>query len=98
MGEILGVKIAASTYEEVAERSLAWARRRESRAVFLANVHMVMEAFDDPTFHDDLNAADMVNPDGMPSGSEPRPALGEGCATRVYGPDATEILLRVAQD
>jgi N-acetylglucosaminyldiphosphoundecaprenol N-acetyl-beta-D-mannosaminyltransferase len=97
MGEILGVKIWASTYEEVAEKSLAWARRGESRAVFFANVHQVMEAFDDFSFRAIANAADMVNPDGMPLVWSLR-AMGERNATRVYGPDAMEVLLRVAQD
>jgi N-acetylglucosaminyldiphosphoundecaprenol N-acetyl-beta-D-mannosaminyltransferase len=97
VGEILGVKIAASTYEEVAERCLAWAKRGESRAVFFANVHMLMEAFDDLGFRASLNAADMVNPDGMPLVWSLR-AMGERGATRVYGPDATEVLLRAAEE
>jgi N-acetylglucosaminyldiphosphoundecaprenol N-acetyl-beta-D-mannosaminyltransferase len=97
MGEILGVKVAASSYEEAAEKSVAWAKRGDSRAVFFANVHVLMEAFDDPTFRAELNAADMVNPDGMPLVWALR-AMGERDASRVYGPDATEILLRVAQD
>ena len=67
MREILGVKIGASSYGEAAEQSIAWAKRGESRAVFFANVHMLMEAFDDATFRAKLNAADVVNPNGMPS-------------------------------
>ena len=97
MGEILRVKIAASSYEEVAEQSRTWAKRGESRAVYFANVHMVMEAFDDSSFRANLNAADMVNPDGMPLVWSLR-AMGERDATRVYGPDATDFLLRVAQE
>jgi N-acetylglucosaminyldiphosphoundecaprenol N-acetyl-beta-D-mannosaminyltransferase len=96
MREILGVKIAATTYEDVVTQSIAWARRRESRAVCFANVHVLMEAFDDPLFREQLNAADMVNPDGMPLVWSLR-ALGEHGATRVYGPDATETLLQAAQ-
>lgn len=96
MGKILGVQIANSTYAEVAEKCLAWAWKHESRAVFFANVHVVMEAFDDVGFRAQLNAADMVNPDGMPLVWALR-ALGEPTATRVYGPDATEVLLRAAE-
>lgn len=58
---------------------------------------MVMEAFDDSSFRANLNAADMVNPDGMPLVWSLR-AMGERDATRVYGPDATDFLLRVAQE
>jgi N-acetylglucosaminyldiphosphoundecaprenol N-acetyl-beta-D-mannosaminyltransferase len=97
LGEILGVKVTASTYEEVASRSLEWAKRGESKAVCFSTVHMLMEAHDDPTFHATLNQMDIVNPDGMPLVWSLR-ALGERGATRVYGPDATEFLLQVAQD
>ncbi|HEV2172749.1 MAG TPA: WecB/TagA/CpsF family glycosyltransferase, partial [Nitrospira sp.] len=51
---------------------------------------------DDPAFRFKLNAADMVNPDGMPLVWALR-ALGEQKATRVYGPDATEIILESAE-
>jgi N-acetylglucosaminyldiphosphoundecaprenol N-acetyl-beta-D-mannosaminyltransferase len=97
MREILGVEIAASSYEETAAKSVAWTKRGESRAVVFANVHVLMEAFDDATFRAKLNAADMVNPDGMPLVWALR-AMGERNATRVYGPDATQVLLRAAQD
>jgi N-acetylglucosaminyldiphosphoundecaprenol N-acetyl-beta-D-mannosaminyltransferase len=97
MREILGVKIAASNYGWAAEKIVAWGRLGESRAVIFANVHVLMEAFDDATFRAKLNAADMVNPDGMPLVWALR-AMGERDATRVYGPDATEVLLQAAQD
>jgi N-acetylglucosaminyldiphosphoundecaprenol N-acetyl-beta-D-mannosaminyltransferase len=97
MREILGVKIAASNYGWAAEKIVAWGQRGESRAVIFANVHVLMEAFDDGTFRAKLNAADMVNPDGMPLVWALR-AMGERDATRVYGPDATEVLLHAAQD
>jgi N-acetylglucosaminyldiphosphoundecaprenol N-acetyl-beta-D-mannosaminyltransferase len=96
MGRILGVNVASSTYAEVSDNCLAWAGKRESKAVFFANVHVVMEAFDDAAFREQLNAADMVNPDGMPLVWALR-ARGEPRATRVYGPDATEALLYAAE-
>jgi N-acetylglucosaminyldiphosphoundecaprenol N-acetyl-beta-D-mannosaminyltransferase len=97
MAEILGVNVATGTYQDVAEQSVAWAKRGDSRAVFFANVHVLMEAFDDSGFRAQLNRADLVNPDGMPLVWSLR-AMGEGGATRVYGPDATEVLLQAAQD
>ena len=97
MREILGVNIAASSYGETAEKSVAWAKQGESRAVFFANVHVLMEAFDDAVFRAKLNAADMVNPDGMPLVWALR-AMGDRGASRVYGPDATQVLLQAAQD
>jgi N-acetylglucosaminyldiphosphoundecaprenol N-acetyl-beta-D-mannosaminyltransferase len=97
MNKILGVKIAPSSYTEIVEKSLAWSKVGESRAVFFANVHVLMEAFDDVSFRAELNAADIVNPDGMPLVWALR-ALGNRDASRVYGPDATQILLHAAQD
>ncbi len=97
MREILGVKIAVTTYQDLVAQSIVWAKRRESRTVCFANVHVLMEAFDDPSLRDQLNAADIVNPDGMPLVWSLR-ALGVSSATRVYGPDATEMLLQAAQD
>jgi N-acetylglucosaminyldiphosphoundecaprenol N-acetyl-beta-D-mannosaminyltransferase len=92
---LLGVNIAVSSYDKVVEACIAWARTGVSRSVLFANVHMLMEAHDKPAFRDKLNAADMVNPDGMPLVWALR-LLGSRRAQRVYGPDATEALLTVA--
>jgi len=81
----------------VARRSLLWAEQRQSRALFFAPVHMIMEAVDDPAFLARLNAADMVNPDGMPVVWALR-ALGEKRAQRVYGPDTTMAMLAAAEN
>jgi N-acetylglucosaminyldiphosphoundecaprenol N-acetyl-beta-D-mannosaminyltransferase len=96
MREILGVNIAVSNYTDTAETILAWAKQAESRTVVFANVHVLMEAFDNPSFRAKLNAADMVNSDGMPLVWALR-SMGESNATRVYGPDATQVLLDAAQ-
>ncbi|MFZ0746657.1 MAG: WecB/TagA/CpsF family glycosyltransferase [Terracidiphilus sp.] len=96
MPQILGVNIAVSTYNKVVDKCVAWARAGESRSVLFANVHMLMEAHDTRAFRVKLNSADMVNPDGMPLVWGLR-AFGQRRAARVYGPDATQALLRAAQ-
>ena len=93
---ILGVRVAASSYEETVRNCLAWGEKRQSRALVFANVHVIMEASDDPGFCDRLNTADMVNPDGVPLVWTLR-ALGNRNAQRVYGPDATVALLAAAE-
>jgi N-acetylglucosaminyldiphosphoundecaprenol N-acetyl-beta-D-mannosaminyltransferase len=93
---ILGVNVATSSYDEVIQRSLLWASERRSRAIFFANVHVIMEAADNPAFLRRLNDADMVNPDGMPLVWALH-WLGQSSAQRVYGPDATEALLAAAE-
>jgi N-acetylglucosaminyldiphosphoundecaprenol N-acetyl-beta-D-mannosaminyltransferase len=93
---ILGVRVVASSYDGTVRECLAWGKERQSRALFFATVHMIMEAFDDRKFRDRLNQADRVNPDGMPLVWTLR-ALGEKSAQRVYGPDTTVLLLDAAE-
>jgi N-acetylglucosaminyldiphosphoundecaprenol N-acetyl-beta-D-mannosaminyltransferase len=93
---ILGVNVSISSYDEVVQRSLFWAGERRSRAIFFANVHVIMEAGDNPAFLRRLNDADMVNPDGMPLVWALH-WLGQRSAQRVYGPDATVALLAAAE-
>jgi len=93
---ILGVNVAVSSYDEVVQKTLLWAEERHSRALLFANVHMVMEAADNPAFLGRLNDADAVFPDGMPLVWALR-ALGQKCAQRVYGPDATAVVLAAAE-
>ncbi len=97
MPPILGVNLAVSNYDEVVQRCILWAKAGTTHSVLFANVHMLMEAHDCADFRSVLNSADMVNPDGMPLVWALR-ALGHSNARRVYGPDATEALLRAAQN
>lgn len=96
MRDILGVHVGGQSYSETTKQCVAWAQKGESRAVFFANVHVIMEAFDDHSFRTQLNEADLVNPDGMPLVWALR-FLGEPSATRVYGPDTTTALLHDAE-
>src|ERR1700681_2888813 len=93
---ILGVGVTVSNYDETVQNCLRWGHERRSYALFFANVHAIMEAFDDPAFRRLLNSADMVNPDGVPLVWALR-ALGEADAERVYGPDATIAVLAAAE-
>jgi N-acetylglucosaminyldiphosphoundecaprenol N-acetyl-beta-D-mannosaminyltransferase len=94
---VLGVNVAASSYKEIVQKSLRWAEERQSRALFFATVHMIMEAYDNPSYRRILNDADVINPDGMPLVWALR-ALGASGAQRVYGPDTTEALLPAAEE
>jgi N-acetylglucosaminyldiphosphoundecaprenol N-acetyl-beta-D-mannosaminyltransferase len=93
---ILGVHLAVSNYEDVVQKSLCWARERQSRALVFCTVHMVMEAVDNPAFMSLLNRADMINADGMPLAWAMR-SLGEKNAQRVCGPDTTAAVLAAAE-
>lgn len=90
---ILGMRVDPTSYEEATQRILCWAQNAESRYVCVANVHMVMEAYDAPDFREAVNQADLVTPDGVPLVWALRRM---GCAgqQRVYGPD---LMLWVAE-
>jgi len=75
---------------------LEWALRNESRVACAANVHMVMEARDDPRLRDKLKGSDLSVPDGMPLVWALR-AVGER-VWHVRGADLARELCRRAQD
>ena len=85
---VLGMRVDATSYDDAAERVLRWAHERRGRFVSVANVHMTMEAHEDPSFRSLVNRADLVTPDGMPLVWALR-RLGARHASRVYGPTLT---------
>lgn len=63
---VVGSLITALTFEEQILLMIDWASRRLSKVTFVANVHMLMEAYWNQRFQNFLNKADLVTPDGMP--------------------------------
>lgn len=92
---ILGTRIDATSYTRAATQIVDWGRAGEHRTVCAANVHMVMEGHDDPSFQSIVNAADLVTSDGVPLVWALR-LLGVRRATRVYGPDLTLHVCEIA--
>jgi N-acetylglucosaminyldiphosphoundecaprenol N-acetyl-beta-D-mannosaminyltransferase len=82
---ILGMRVDATNYNKATNQVIQWAKNNESRYVCIANVHMTMEAYDEPEFQKVVNSADMVTPDGMPLVWTLR-RLGVKIDDRVYGP------------
>lgn len=64
--KVLDFPITALRFDDQVQTILKWARRRESRTVYVANVHMLIEAHWNPEFATVLRNADIVTPDGMP--------------------------------
>jgi len=95
MSTILGCNIGEINYESATQLILGLARKRESYYVCVANVHMVMEAYDDAEFRQIVNAADLVTPDGMPLVWVMR-LQGLRQQERVYGPALTQFVLEAA--
>lgn len=90
---ILGMRVDATSYDDVTQQVVRWARAGVSRYVCVANVHMTMEAYDEHEFRRIVNCADLVVPDGMPLVWVLR-KLGLSGQQRVYGP---ELMVRVCE-
>jgi N-acetylglucosaminyldiphosphoundecaprenol N-acetyl-beta-D-mannosaminyltransferase len=63
---ILNSPVTALPFHEQIELMIQWAQERVSRVVCVANVHMLMEAYQKPEMGYVLQRADLVTPDGMP--------------------------------
>lgn len=94
--EILETDVNNTSYAVAVGQILAWARAGESRSVYAANVHMVMEAYDHSDFRTAVNGADLVTPDGMPLVWALR-RKGVNEQSRVYGPTLMLEVLRAAE-
>jgi len=82
---LLGLRVDCSSYADASEHIAALACSGGPAVVCVANVHMVMEARDDPAYRRTVNASELVTSDGMPLVWALR-ALGLPEASRVYGP------------
>ncbi|MEO1671934.1 MAG: WecB/TagA/CpsF family glycosyltransferase [Cyanobacteria bacterium J06631_2] len=64
--EVINVPLTCVPFDEQMMLILRWAKTRASKAVCLANVHMLMEARRNSWYKDVLQKADLVTPDGKP--------------------------------
>jgi N-acetylglucosaminyldiphosphoundecaprenol N-acetyl-beta-D-mannosaminyltransferase len=64
--EVIDIGITCVPFDEQMMLILRWAKSRASKAVCLANVHMLMEARRNPWYQEVLHQADLVTPDGKP--------------------------------
>jgi N-acetylglucosaminyldiphosphoundecaprenol N-acetyl-beta-D-mannosaminyltransferase len=94
---ILGMRVDPTSYRNATQVIGEWADEKSSRYVCVATVNNVMEAWDSRPFREVMNEADLVTPDGMPLVWGLR-ALGYSDASRVYGPDLTPVVLRMAEN
>jgi N-acetylglucosaminyldiphosphoundecaprenol N-acetyl-beta-D-mannosaminyltransferase len=94
---LLGVNIEITNIKEATRLIHHWIQNKSPKSVFLANVHMVMEAQSNPSFKARLNASDLVLPDGKPLSTLQR-LLGEKHAEQVRGEDLTLSLCQLASE
>jgi N-acetylglucosaminyldiphosphoundecaprenol N-acetyl-beta-D-mannosaminyltransferase len=63
---VLNTLVSSGSYEDFLETITDLPRLKSSAYVCFANVHMLMEAQQDPYFNHVVNSADVVTPDGKP--------------------------------
>jgi N-acetylglucosaminyldiphosphoundecaprenol N-acetyl-beta-D-mannosaminyltransferase len=63
---VIGYPVAALPFQEQISLMLQWAKEHVSKAVYIANVHMLVEGYKNAHFSDVLSQADLITPDGMP--------------------------------
>lgn len=63
---VVNTPVSALLFEGQIDTIFGWAKRRISKFVCVANVHMLMEAHWNQEFRKVLENADLVTPDGMP--------------------------------
>ena len=85
---VLKSKIDYTDYDKSKLEVLINSSNTKNYRVLAANVHMLMEGYDDSGFQEIINTADLVVPDGVPLVWALK-ALGHKEATRVYGPTLT---------
>jgi len=94
---ILGMQVSQITINDALTQCASWADVSTGHYVCAANVHMCMEAFDDESFRDVINNADLVVPDGRPLVWAQR-LLGHRDAQQVRGMDLMLALCQQSAD
>lgn len=82
---VLGLKLHVTSYQNATDRIMDWVKSHNWGYVSVANVHMVMEAYDSPLLQQQINHSLLTVPDGMPLVWLMRKIINPG-QTRVYGP------------
>lgn len=63
---LLSINLNSGTADEFVDRIASVALDRKSQYVCVANVHMLVEAYNDSSFANIVNDANLITPDGMP--------------------------------
>lgn len=92
---VFGTLVDVVDVRGAGERVLALVQRRTAAVVCAANVHMVMEGYDDPAFAAVVSGADLAVADGRPVVWAQR-ALGASQPSQVRGQDLMLEVCRLA--
>lgn len=95
MRKVVSLNISSGAYLFFIKHILKLAKTGVSSYVCVANVHMCIEAYDDPSFAKIVNEADIITPDGMPLAKAIKFLYGKS-QDRVAGMDLLPNLLEAA--
>ena len=93
---VLKLHVDLCNYEDAINRISTLARARDGGYVCVANVHVAIEAEDDPKFAELVNAADIVLPDGTPLVWMQK-LQGNDDASQVRGPSLMPMMMEFAE-
>lgn len=93
---VLGLKVDLTDYDKVIASITELARAARGGYVCVTNVHVTIEAEDDPTYRELVNNADLVLPDGTPLVWMQR-WQGHQDASQVRGPSLMPMLMEHAE-
>jgi N-acetylglucosaminyldiphosphoundecaprenol N-acetyl-beta-D-mannosaminyltransferase len=96
--DLFGVRVAASSYDEIVNVVARAAKERIPAIVSLHAVHAIIESTRDPDLLAKVNRFDAVLPDGQPVRWALNNLHGVGLKERVYGPELTLRLCQRAAD
>jgi len=94
--KIIDIGVSVGKYDDFTEYITKISKKKKGGYVCIANVHMLVEAYDDQAFAAVVNNADMVTPDGMPLPVMMRFLYGIK-QQRVAGMDLFPDLLRISE-
>ncbi len=90
---IISIDVSIGKYDDFINEILELAKKNISSYICVANVHMTIEAFDNPNFQKIVNNSIITTPDGMPLVMALRLIYGIK-QERIPGPDLMPVLLK----
>ena len=95
--KVISLEIALISYKESVSKIITFSKNKISSYVCFANVHMVIEAYRDENFADQVNRATLVLADGMPI-VKTLFFLYKEVQDRIAGMDIMPDLIKAAED
>lgn len=94
--KLITINLSLGSFQDFVDNIIALGLKRQSSYVCIANVHMCVETYQDSTFAQIVNQADLVTPDGVPL-IKGLKLLYDIHQERVAGPDLMPVLLKASE-